>query len=102
MRRQGLAHFRSGAFCTMHHSAPTQGGASNACASFAAFVSGGKSDSSGTLRVRAGITSSASDTQRDCPSIFAMVSRSMSHPIRWQRAANAGCDQPRSFRRRRI
>ena len=39
-------------------------------------------------------TTSKSATQRDCSSIFARVSRLKSQPMRWQRAASAGCESP--------
>ena len=54
-----------------------------------------------TPKHRASMTSSASETQRRCPSIFAMVSRSMSQPIRWHFAAKAGRDSPAAQRSRR-
>ena len=45
-----------------------------------------KSVSNGTRKQQASITSSASETHRVLPSIFATVSRSMSHPLRWHSA----------------
>ena len=38
-------------------------------------------------------SNSKSETQRNCVSIFASVSRLKSQPQRWQRAANMGCER---------
>jgi hypothetical protein len=84
------------------HSTPDESRAKKSSSIRGVLSLGGQSSFGSTRNALARQSSSKSETQRSCVSIFASVCRLKSHPHRRQRAASIGCVNPCWSRNRRI
>ncbi len=89
--------------CKRHfHSTPDESRVKKSSSIRGILSLGGQSSFGSTRNALARQSSSKSETQRSCVSIFASVCRLKSHPHRRQRAASIGCVNPCWSRNRRI